>query len=135
MYQALDEARHGQALGSHEEQGEASLVEGLFGRGALGSVLGAGQHGRRRAVGQEAADLIGHEGDERADDHRQPLARQGRRLVAEALPAAGGEHDQGVPSLQGGRQGLLLVGKQGFESEHPAHDLADGFQVRGGGGG
>ena len=50
----------------------------------------------RDAGSAQLLDLVFHQGDERRDDHREPVEQQGRDLVTERLAAAGGHDRQRV---------------------------------------
>ena len=92
----------------------ANLLEGPPRR------LGAHPRGdhRHRVTGcGEPLPLVVHQRDQRADDDRQVLAGQPRQLVAEALAAAGGHHDQRVAALQRGFHRLALTWPEGGEAE------------------
>ena len=69
--------------------------------------------GRRGDAGpQQAAELVGHEGDERGHDHGQ-AAQGGRRgLVAERLARPRRHHDEGVAAGEGRRDRAVLAGAQ-----------------------
>ena len=53
------------------------------------------------AAGLQLIDLVLHQRDQRRDDERQPVQRQRRQLVAEALAAAGGHDAQAILARPG----------------------------------
>ena len=65
----------------------------------------------------EAAALVGHQRDQRADDDGEVGRRQPGQLVAEALPAAGRHHDQRVAPVERGLDGLALPGPERLMAE------------------
>ena len=70
-----------------------------------------------KAAGLELIDLVLHQRDQRRDDQRQPVERQGRQLVAKALAAAGGHDAQAVFSRQDGGNDFPLAGAEGRQAE------------------
>ena len=57
-------------------------------------------------------DLVGHQGDQRADHEGQSGRGEPGQLVAEALAAAGRHHDQAVAALERGLDRLALAGPE-----------------------
>ena len=84
-------------------------------------LLGDGQRAiderDRKPAGLELIDLVLHQGDQRRDHQRQPVERQGRQLVAEALAAAGGHDAQAVLARQDGGNDFPLAGAEGRQAE------------------
>ena len=73
--------------------------------------------GRLDAVGPQRVDLVLHQGNERRDDHGKTAVGRGlrgnrRRLVAQRLPAAGGQHDNRVAAFGDGLHRLGLQGEK-----------------------
>ena len=64
----------------------------------------------QEAVGLERVDLVLHQRDQRRYDQGQALEQQRWELVAEALAAAGRQHDQRVAPGQDRPQGARLHG-------------------------
>ncbi len=80
------------------------------------------------ALAHQAAALVGHQGDQGADDDREARRRKPGQLVAEALPPAGRHDDEGVPagerrvdrlSLAGAKGAVAEVGEQGIGVGRP----------------
>lgn len=61
------------------------------------------QAGRRNATALQLAHLVLHQGHQGRDHQNQPFTHHGRQLVAEGLPATGGQDRQAVLA---GQQGL-----------------------------
>ena len=66
---------------------------------------------------QQPAVLVGHQRDQRRDDHGQVRRRDAGQLVAEALAAAGRHHDEAVAPLQRRLHRLALPGAELAEAE------------------
>src|SRR6266545_3352712 len=120
----------------HRHQGDAEVSEqaaetriGEALRGDVGQLEGAGpdaaetlahlRGGERR--GQEGGGnpppfeglhLVVHERDERGDDEGGAGKQAGRELVDQALPAAGGSHEQEPALREQGKDGLSLAGTE-----------------------
>ena len=62
------------------------------------------------AAGTKAVHLVLHQADQRAEHHHGAALDEGGKLVADGLSPAGGEHEQRVPPLERGGDGLLLEG-------------------------
>ena len=65
----------------------------------------------------QGVDLVLHEGDQRADDQRDPGQKQGGQLVAEALAAAGRHHAEDVAAVQHLLDDLALAGAELLQAE------------------
>src|SRR5205085_10578312 len=75
------------------------------------------EHRRAHARALEALSLVGHERDERADDHDEAVARERGELVAERLSPSGGHHDEAVAALERGANRLALPRTEALEAE------------------
>ena len=122
--EALEETLEHEAFGRGVEQLELAALEGRVHGATLLGRLRAGQHAGRHAALGEAVDLVLHQRDQRADDQRQPLAHQRRRLEAQALAPAGGQYEQQVAPGQAGCDGLLLERTQTLDAEAARHRRA-----------
>jgi len=72
----------------------------------------------------QPSPLVGHQGDQGADDYDQAIAgRQRGQLVAEGLATAGGHHDQRIVARERGRHRLALAGTERVEPETPQQRL------------
>ncbi len=69
-------------------------------------------HRRGVAAEQQPAVLVCHQRDQGRDDDGQLLRRDAGQLVAEALPPAGGHHDEAVAPLERGLDRLALAGAE-----------------------
>ena len=116
-FQAVDELGVGQALGRRVDELLPPCLDCLLDLAKLG--------GRERAVDRRDLDpalvqgvgLVLHQGDQRTDDHRRPLQRQGGQLEAEALARAGRHDHQRVAPLQRRADGPLLTRPEPSEPE------------------
>ena len=87
--------RNAESLGGEVEQVELAREEERLDHPAFVEVLRGVEEARADAERGERVDLILHERDQRGDDHSDARPDQGRDLVAERLPPAGGhEHDR-----------------------------------------
>ena len=68
-------------------------------------------------LGAQPIDLVLHEGDERRDYQGDAVKREGRKLIAEGLPAARGHDDHDILSAKHRRHHLLLTIKKVAEAE------------------
>ena len=94
---------------------------------ALGQTLQALAHGpRRKRRGQEGGgnvqsfesrDLVVHEGNQRRDDQGGALEEQCGNLIAQALPAAGGRHQENPTLIEEPLDGFALAGPVGAQPE------------------
>ena len=81
---------------------------------------------RAEAPADEDVDLIFHQGDQGADDQGEAVEQERRKLVAEALAAAGRHDAEDVATAEDLRDHLALAGPEPLEAE----PLAQGaFQV------
>ena len=85
----------------------------------LGRVV-RGQRARRHARVLQGRDLVAHQRDQRRDDHRHPVARQGGQLKAQRLAAARRHDRQNVAARQDRFDDLPLAGAEGVEAEDGA---------------
>ncbi len=117
LRERVAEGARGKALGGGEH--ESCLPGGNRAqRGRIVPVGHArGQHRGGHAGVVQAAQLVGHQRDQRADDDHEPIAGERRELVAERLAPAGGHHDERVAPLDRGDDGLALSGPEGVEPE------------------
>ena len=121
---AAEAAGH-RALGGDEQDTELAGVEPIEDGSGFVVVEGRVQGGRGVVVELEGADLVAHQGDERADDHGGAPGDERGDLVAERLAAARGQHGQAVASLDAGGDGGRLHGAEGVEPPDAAHGLGD----------
>ena len=126
-----EEARLHQALRRHEQQLHRAAREPLVDLALLAAVLRARQHRRLDAALDEARELVLHQRDQRTDHDGEAVAQQRGRLVAEALAAAGREHDERVAARERGEHGLGLERPQLRVAPHPAHHRAQLLEPRG----
>ena len=81
------------------------------------------EHRRVHARLAQPAPLVGHQRDQRADDHDQRAAgqranrRQRRQLVAQRLAAAGRHHDEAVAPVERRLHRLALAGAERVQPE------------------
>ena len=78
-----------------------------------------GDHRGRVAAEHQPAVLVGHQRDQRRDDHRQVRRGDAGQLVAEALAAAGGHHHEAVAAVERRLHRLALPGAELAEAEVP----------------
>jgi len=83
------EAWKGQPLGSDVDELAGAAGDQAHASPHLAGVDGGREVGRRDAAGVERLDLVLHERDQRRDDQRGAVEERGRKLVDEALAAAG----------------------------------------------
>ena len=128
---AVEEARGREALGRHVEQPQLA-----GGRAPEHLRVGARvllrvheRHPVAEPARGERLDLVLHQRDERRDDHRQVVAQQRRKLIAERLARAGGHDDQHVAVGQRGLARLALARPEAREAEVL---VQGGGQVHGG---
>ncbi len=112
LMQQLQGARLNQPFRRHIEQVQLAvanlLLQGLTLLGAERGIQEGGAHPQRI----ERADLILHQGDQRAHHHAHAFAHQRRDLVAQGFTAAGGHQHQGVVAVdQVVDDGALLATK------------------------
>jgi hypothetical protein len=113
--EALEEPRAHQALGGDVQEPQLAARERALDLAPLRAFLGAREHRGRRAVLAQRVDLVLHQRDQRADDHRQARAHESRGLVAQALPAARRHHEQRVPARERRADRLALERAQRLE--------------------
>jgi hypothetical protein len=75
------------------------------------------EHHGPNALGLHAAQLIGHQRDQRADDDDQAASGQRRQLVAQRLAPAGGHDHEAVASGQRRLDAFALAGPERGEAE------------------
>ena len=121
------EGGRGEPLGGGEDDRRGAAADV---RERLLIVLAAGEHDRRVPEVGEPRALVAHERDQRRDDDGQIVSGQRRQLVAEALAAAGGHHDERVAPLERRDDRLALAGPEGGEPEQREQRL--GGDVAGG---
>ena len=108
-----------EALGGDEDELVAAGLDRADAFVLLVGVQAAVDEGRRQPAGFEAADLVGHQGDQRGHHQRDALAEHGRQLVAERLAAARGHDAQGVAAGEHGVDDLALPGAEPRQAEVP----------------
>ena len=82
-------------------------------------------HRRRMPAEQQPAVLVGHQRDQRGDDHGQLGGGDPGELVAEALAAAGRHHDEAVPAVER-RLHRLALARGGTRSKPKCASSASG---------
>ena len=109
LAQAVDEARRREALRGDVEHRHLAGDRALQRPAVVGAVaLGVDQLG----APAEALDLIGHQRDQRRDDHRELAVEDRRQLVAERLAGPGRHHQQHVAAGDHGLDRLQLSGPE-----------------------
>ena len=83
-----------QAFGGDIQQLEPAAVEFVVDLEGLLALQAGVQPGSRHAPRDQEIHLVLHEGDQRRDDHRQPVEQERRQLEAQTLAGAGGEDGQ-----------------------------------------
>jgi hypothetical protein len=110
----------GEGLGSEIEQvelaGEEGRLDPAAGREILGGVEEAGPYPER----PQGIDLVLHQGDERRDDHPDPVPDQRGDLVAQRLAAAGRHEYQRVAAADDLFDDVPLISPEGVIAEDPA---------------
>ncbi len=97
-----------QSLGREVEQLQPLGFDLVGDLAFLGGRERAVDAGRADAAVDQRVDLVLHQRDQRRDDDREPRHGERRRLEAEALAAAGGEHDERIAPLDDGPHRLGL---------------------------
>ena len=120
-----EEVAEEEALGAHVEETGLPRREAAPGLPPVGGL----EVGVER-VGGEArlpggVHLVVHERDEGGDDEDEAPVQRRRKLVAEALPAPRGEHDEGIAAREGGFDGLPLEGLEGVVAPVAAEGLRE----------
>ncbi len=114
----------GEAFGRDVEQLQASLLDRLPDRLRLLLRVAGGERARLDSGLLQGTDLIAHQGDERGNNHRQPVAAERGQLETEGLAAAGGHDREDVPPGADGRHDLLLPGAKSVEAEDGGQQVA-----------
>ena len=83
-----------QSFGGREHEPHFTLADAVADDGAFRHRQAAVEPRGGNADAGQGIDLILHQRDERRHDDREAIANEGRRLVAERLPAAGGQDDE-----------------------------------------
>jgi hypothetical protein len=90
----------GQPLGSHVEQFERSVEQPLQDGAVLVASDGRVKPCRVDTPRQQEVDLVFHQRNQGRDHKRKTIQEQCRKLVADALSAAGGEDRHRATSIQ-----------------------------------
>ena len=121
---ALERAAEVEALRGDVEHLQLAALRAREAVGDLARGERGVQEGRREPARRERVHLVLHERDQRGDDDGQLRQEQRRHLVAERLPAAGGEHDERVPAGEHRRDRALLPRPEVGEAEPVAQQRA-----------
>ena len=116
LAQQVPEPVTGQALRGHENQFVPTSADAVADPPAVAWVEAAVEIGRRDASLDERVNLVLHKRDQGREDDGGLIGQEGGGLVAERLAPAGGQHHQGIASLEGGGHGLALQGPQRAEA-------------------
>ena len=130
--QQAPKARRAEALGRGVEQPELAALGAREPPPDLTGLEGRRQIGRGHAAGRERLDLVVHQGDQRRDDQGGAGEQHGRELIAEALAASGGRHQQDPAAAEQLLDGLALSRAEGGVAE-PAQagvEIELGFEHR-----
>ena len=116
--QHLHRCGRGQPFGRHVQKLDAAVVQAL--KHGLGLFFGIARgqrpcHDARRPQGPH---LIAHQGYQRRDDHRHPVAAQRRKLKAQRLAPPRRHDRQNVPPGQHSLDDLGLTGAEPGKSEN-----------------
>ena len=129
--QQVDGAGEHKTLRRHIKQidlaGQQLLLDGL---GLVPLERGV-EVGRTDSDGLERGDLIGHERDQRGDDHARAAAQQRGDLIAQRLAAAGGHQHHGVPAAGDLLDDLGLLAAERVVPEDGREDLECGIRLLG----
>ena len=129
--QRIEETAAGEPLGGDVDQPRVTLLDAHErGRDLLGRHARVEHLDALEAARHERCVLILHERDERRDDHREPRAEHGRKLIAERLARPRGHDREHVTALEHGLHRLALSCAKLGEAE-PLVQLA--VDVQGGG--
>ena len=109
--------RRGQPFGRHIEQFDAAIIQRLKHRLGFLVGVGGGEGAGLDPRFAQAADLVAHQGDERRDDDRHPVAAQGGQLKAQRLAAARGHDGQRVAPGEDGIDDILLPRAEAGKAE------------------
>ena len=94
-------------------------------------VQGAVEEGRRDARLLQGGHLVLHQGDQGGDHQGEPRQQQGRDLIAQGLPPAGGHHPQSIPPGQDALDEFLLPRPEGGVTVVLFENPLDGFLCHG----
>ena len=72
--------------------------------------------------------MVLHEGDQRRNDDREAFADDGGQLIAEGLPASGGQQGEDIVSLERFGDNLLLQRSKGVMAEVALESISSGIQ-------
>ena len=89
-----------QALGGQIEQAQPVIAQATHQLAATARVEAAVETGRLDAAALQVQHLVLHQGHQGRHHQHQPLAHQGRQLIAKRLAGAGGQHRQAIAPLQ-----------------------------------
>ena len=106
-----------QPLRGHIQQLIGPLPGPAVHRAQLLQAQGAVEAGGGRSRRLQGRHLVLHQGDQRGHHQRHPRQQQGRDLVAQGLPPAGGHDAQHVPPVQDGVDEPLLPRTEGAVAE------------------
>ena len=127
-------ARRGNALGRGVEQHQPPAHHLALDPRGVGAVERRVQERGVHAGLLERSDLVLHQCDQRADDHRDALpgamANDRRHLVAQALAAAGGHEHQRVAARDRVLDDRVLQAAEFGVAEHVAQDAPSGVGRR-----
>ena len=135
LCEPLQEARLQEPLGRDEKQPVLPFGQAALDAAALRVGQVAVQSGGRITDARQAVDLVFHQGDERGNHHVGPAGDQRRRLVAERLAPAGGQHDQRIAPGKGRGNRLALQRPESVEAPEAADNVQYAVLVGKGDGG
>ena len=116
--QQIHEPRRFHALRRHVQQlcvAPGHLIQRLA---DLTRAHGAVDHHGVHAQLHQLIHLILHQRDQRADHNGHAVQQQRRNLIGQRLASARGQHRHHVPTVQYGRDDLLLSGPERVVAEH-----------------